>query len=251
MGKLSWDVRSAPSSDGAVVVAVRGDLSETNRAELVASLAELLGEHHQVVLDISRLRAHDASAVQAFAEAHGRAGGWPRACLALAAPEPALVTLLTDSGVADEAPVYAEVGEALTRCADRPSLLREGWRFEVDAHAPGRARSRVRAVCRRWGLGGEVRQAAEIVVTELVTNAVEHAASPSMVEVSQRGDAIRMTVRDYGTGAAHRVPEAAAWRAPPTSSPRGRGLAMVAAVSRAWGVLVHADGKTIWAEMAA
>lgn len=251
MEKLAWDVRSAPPSGGAAVVSVRGDLDRTSRATLVTSLAELLGEHHGVVLDVSGLHPQHSSTVHAFTEALTRAGGWPRACLALVAPDPALAALLTASRVADEAPVYADVADALAHLADRPTVLRDGWRFDVDPHAPGRARSRVRDLCRRWGLASEIREAAEIVVTELVTNAVEHALSPSVVEVERHGDAFRMTVRDYGAGSDHDIPDATSWRAPPTSSPRGRGLAMVAAVSRAWGVLRHPDGKTIWAEMAA
>ncbi|MCD2198218.1 ATP-binding protein [Actinomycetospora endophytica] len=251
MQKLAWEVRPAPPSGGAVVASVRGDLDRANRAALVASLAELLGEHRGVVLDVSELRPGQSSAVHAFTDALARAGGWPRACLALVAPGPELAALLTSSRVADEAPVYADVTEALARLADRPDVLRDGWRFDVDPHAPGRARSQVRELCRRWGLGREVREAAEIVVTELVTNAVEHALSPSVVEIERHGDAFRMAVRDYGSGADHVVPEATSWHAPPTSSPRGRGLAMVAAVSRTWGVLRHPDGKTIWAEMAA
>lgn len=250
MEKLAWDVRPAPPSGGAVVVSVRGDLDRTSRAALVSSLADLLGEHRGVVLDVSGLRPRHSSAVHAFTEALARAGGWPRACLALVAPGTDLAALLTASRVSDETPVYADVGDALSHLADRPAVLRDGWRFDVDPHAPGRARSRVRELCRRWGLDREVREAAEIVVTELVTNAVEHAASPSVVEVERHGDAFRMAVRDYGTPTAQDVPEATSWHTPPTSSPRGRGLAMVAAVSRAWGVLRHTDGKTIWAEMA-
>jgi len=173
------------------------------------------------------------------------------ACLALVAPEPTLAALLTASRVADEVPVYADTAHALSHLADRPLVVREGWRFEVDPHAPGRARSYIRDLCRRWGLEGEVREAAEIVITELVTNAVEHATSPSVVEVERHGDAFRVAVRDYDTGrTGHDVPEATTWHAPPTSSPRGRGLAMVAAVSHTWGVLRHPDGKTVWAEMA-
>jgi hypothetical protein len=239
--KLAWDVRPASPSGGAVIATVRGDLDRPGRPDLVATLARLLLEHHSVVLDVSRLVPHHSSAVHAFTEALGRTGGWPRACLALVAPEPALAALLTASRVADEVPVYADTGTALSHLADRPLVVREGWRFDVDPHAPGRARSYIRDLCRRWGLEGEVREAAEIVITELVTNAVEHATSPSVVEVERHGDAFR---------GGHYVPEATTWHAPPTSSPRGRGLAMVAAVSHTWGVLRHPDGKTVWAEMA-
>jgi anti-sigma regulatory factor (Ser/Thr protein kinase)/anti-anti-sigma regulatory factor len=249
--KLAWDVSAAPSRRGAVVASVRGDLDGEGREELASTLADLLETHHGVVLDVSALVAHHSSAVHAFTEAASRAGGWPRVCLALVAPGPSLSALLTASGVADETPVHVDLADALAHLADRPAVVRDGWRFDVDPHAPGHARARVRELCRRWGLDGEVREAAEIVITELVTNAVEHATSPSVVEVERHGDAFRMAVRDYDTGTTgHDVPEATSWHAPPTSSPRGRGLAMVAAVSHAWGVQRHPDGKTVWAEMA-
>jgi anti-sigma regulatory factor (Ser/Thr protein kinase)/anti-anti-sigma regulatory factor len=248
--KLAWDVRPASPAGGAVVVSVEGDLDRAGRAEFVAGLAALLSEYHAVVLDVSALIPHQSSTVHVFAEALTRAGGWPGVCLALVAPDPSLASLLTASRVDQEVPVYDTVVDAVSHLSDRPPVLRDGWRFDVDPHAPGRARARVRDVCRRWGLDGHVREAAEIVITELLTNAVEHATSPSVVEVERHGDAFRLAVRDYDAGTTgHDVPAATAWQAPPTSSPRGRGLAMVAAVSRSWGVLHHPDGKTVWAEM--
>jgi anti-sigma regulatory factor (Ser/Thr protein kinase) len=249
--KLVWEVGPASPSGGAVVATVEGDLDRPGRAQFVTTLAGLLADHHRVVLNVSGLVPHHSSAVYAFTEALSRTGGWPRACLALVAPEPTLAALLSASRVADEVPVYADTAHALSHLADRPRVVREGWRFDVDPHAPGRARAHIRDLCDRWGLEGEVKEAAEIVITELVTNAVEHATSPSVVEVERHGNSFRVAVRDYGIGSiGHDVPEATSWHAPPTSSPRGRGLAMVAAVSHAWGVLRHPDGKTVWAEMA-
>ncbi len=252
MQKLAWDVRPASPTGGAVVVSVEGDLDRAGRDEFVTGLAALITQHHAVVLDVAALVPSQSSTVHVFTEALARAGGWPGACLALVAPDPALASLLTASRVDQEVPVYGTVAEALTHLGERPPVVRESWRFEVDPHAPGHARARVRDVCRRWGLGAEVREAAEIVITELLTNAVEHATSASVVEVERHGDAFRMAVRDYDTGTTgHDVPAARTWQVPPTSSPRGRGLAMVAAVSRSWGVLRHPDGKTVWAEMRA
>ncbi len=250
MQKLSWEVSPAPPPGGAVVATVKGDLDRAGRPDFVTTLADLLSEHHGVVLDVAELVPQHSSLVHAFTEAQSRSGGWPGACLALVAPDPALAALLTASRVADEVSVYPDTAHALSHLADRPLVVRDGWRFEVDPHAPGRARANIRDLCRRWGLEGDVREAAEIVITELVTNAVEHATSPSVVEVERHGDAFRLAVRDYDTGGpGHDVPAATTWQAPPTSSPRGRGLAMVAAVSHTWGVLRHPDGKTVWAEM--
>ena len=144
MEKLAWDVRPAPPIGGAVVASVRGDLDHHGRAAFVAALSDLLVGHRGVVLDVSGLHPHHSDAVHAFLEAFGGAGGWPRACLALVAPGPALAALLTASGVAREVPVYAEVAEALAHLADRPDIVRDGRRFDVDPHAPGRARTYVR-----------------------------------------------------------------------------------------------------------
>jgi anti-sigma regulatory factor (Ser/Thr protein kinase) len=250
--KLAWDVRPASPAGGAVVATVEGDLDRAGRAEFVVGLTALIIEHHAVVLDVAALVPHHSSTVHVFTEALARAGGWPGACLGLVAPDPSLASLLTASRVDQEVPVYDTVDEALQHLGDRPPVVRDSWRFDVDPHAPGHARARVREVCQRWGLDADVREAAEIVITELLTNAVEHATSPSVVEVERHGDAFRMSVRDYDTGATgHDVPAAASWQVPPTSSPRGRGLAMVAAVSHDWGVLRHPDGKTVWAEMTA
>lgn len=247
MQQLAWETRPAPSSGEAVVVTVRGDLDRADRESFVTALTELLLAHRGVVLVATELHPRHASVVHAFTDAIARTGGWPSACLVVVAPDPALAALLTGSGVARRVPVFGEVGQALAHLADRPSLLRTWWRFAVDPHAPGRARARVRETCTRWGVSDSVREAAEIVVTELVTNSVEHATSASVVEMEGRGPTLRVTVRDYGVG--FRIPEADTWIAPPTSSPRGRGLAMVAAVSREWGLQRHPDGTTIWSEM--
>ncbi|WP_018332720.1 ATP-binding protein [Actinomycetospora chiangmaiensis] len=247
MQQLAWETRPAPSSGEAVVVTVRGDLDRADRESFVARLTDLLLSHHGVVLEAAELRPGHAAVVHAFTEALDRTGGWPAACLAIVAPDPALAALLTGSGVARRVPVFDDLGQALAHLGDRPALLRMWWRFTVDPHAPGRARAHVRATCARWHVSDTVREAAEIVVTELVTNSVEHATSASVVEMEGLGPTLRVTVRDYGVG--FRIPEADTWTAPPTSSPRGRGLAMVAAVSREWGLQRHPDGTTIWSEM--
>jgi anti-sigma regulatory factor (Ser/Thr protein kinase) len=245
--QLAWQTRPAPSSGEAVVVTVRGDLDRADRESFVATLTDLLLAHRGIVLEAAELHPRHATVVHAFTEALDRTGGWPSACLAIVAPDPALAALLSGSGVARRVPVFDDVAQALAHLDDRPSLLRVWWRFAVDPHAPGRARARVRDTCARWSVPASVREAAEIVVTELVTNSVEHASSASMVEMEGRGPSLRVTVRDYGVG--YRIPEADTWTAPPTSSPRGRGLAMVAAVSREWGLQRHPDGTTIWSDM--
>lgn len=225
-------------------VRIGGTLDQANAATLTRRLCVELSAHGAVVAEVSGLHVAHGAAVHAFADALTEAGEWPDVRLALAGPDDATARLLTGSRVDRRVIVRPDVVSATAALAERPDVVRSGWHFDVSEHAPGTARSHVRRVCERWSVDVEVREAAEIVVTELVTNAVEHAASRSVVEVERRTSSFRMTVRDFDTSA---LPEATL---PPPSSSRGRGLAMVAAVSREWGVHHHADGKTVWAEMA-
>jgi len=240
-GGARIDDASAPH---VVVVAVTGPLSELTARPLTDRLSELLQRHGGVVVDVSGMGLTHSGAVHAFAEAAARAGEWPDVRLAVAAPDDTAAALLVTSRVAQRVPVHADVATAVAHLDERPELVRGWWQFTVDARAPGDARGHVRRVCHRWAVDEEAREAAEIVVTELVTNAVEHAESASVVEVERREHSLRLTVRDFDL-----APLPAAHLPDPTS-PRGRGLAMVAAVTSAWGVESHRDGKTVWAEMA-
>ena len=111
----------------------------------------------------------------------------------------------------------------------------------ADATAPARARTFLRAATDDWGIGDDLAQDAAMVITELVANAVDHAGSESTLSVGvKRGD-LCVAVRDARRGP---VPRPAP--IDPTA-PRGRGLQMVDALTSAWGVTLHADGKTVWA----
>jgi anti-sigma regulatory factor (Ser/Thr protein kinase) len=122
-------------------------------------------------------------------------------------------------------------------------LLETTWRFAADAAAPGEARRVLADALRRAGRGGKLLDVAQIVVTELAANAVMHARSSFLVSLrGERGEAVRIAVRDRS----HLMP---AMRMDPAPTPSGRGLHLVAVLSRRWGVDVTADGKVVWAEL--
>ena len=104
------------------------------------------------------------------------------------------------------------------------------------------ARKAVRDVLSGSPLAGLL-DAAELCVSELVTNAVLHAGTAIQLEVGYAASIVRLGVRDQSPNAPMLV------RHTETAS-TGRGLAMVAAVADAWGVVQHnGSGKTVWCEL--
>ncbi|MFF8810690.1 ATP-binding protein [Streptomyces pactum] len=109
----------------------------------------------------------------------------------------------------------------------------------------GEARRRVLTRLREWGVDQETRENAELVVSELFTNAVRHTTSEQVrCEVRLTGSRLRLEVADQGC--ARTVPRA---RRPGADQEGGRGLMLVEALATAWGVQPHDGdpGRTVWA----
>ena len=83
---------------------------------------------------------------------------------------------------------------------------------------------------------------AVLVASELASNAMLHAGGITAVAVSQQGDLIRLEVHDRS-----RVPPVMARQS--TEAMTGRGLRLVASISKEWGADPTEDGKVVWAEL--
>ncbi|MER6982322.1 ATP-binding protein, partial [Streptomyces carpinensis] len=91
-----------------------------------------------------------------------------------------------------------------------------------------------------WGIGEETVFAAELVVSELVTNAVRHGAPPIRLRLLlDRG--MTCELYDGGSAAPH-------LRQARPSDESGRGLFIVSEVADRWGVRFTDSGKVVWTE---
>ena len=86
----------------------------------------------------------------------------------------------------------------------------------------------------------EVRESVAVMVSELSTNALVHAASCFDVVVDRSASAVTVAVTDWGEGS----PEL---QSPNSTEPHGRGLRIVEALADQWGIIATSDeAKTIW-----
>ncbi|MFB7508893.1 ATP-binding protein, partial [Streptomyces broussonetiae] len=92
-----------------------------------------------------------------------------------------------------------------------------------------------------WGLS-EVSFTAELVVSELVTNAIRYGAHPIRLRLIHDATTLICEVSD----ASHTAPHL---RRAKTFDEGGRGLLLVAQLTQRWGSRHTPEGKTIWAEL--
>jgi anti-sigma regulatory factor (Ser/Thr protein kinase) len=113
------------------------------------------------------------------------------------------------------------------------------WDLPADPSVVAQARKYAAAQLSTWGLG-DAGFVTELVVSELVTNAIRHAESPIQLRLIYDRN-LSCEVSD-GSGTTPHARRARSY------DEGGRGLMLVAQLTRAWGTRQTATGKTIWAE---
>jgi anti-sigma regulatory factor (Ser/Thr protein kinase) len=114
------------------------------------------------------------------------------------------------------------------------------WSLPWSPTACALARGAIRDVLPQWGLGDLV-PTAELLVSELVCNALRHAVGPLRLTLEWVSD-VRCLVSD-GSSEPPRPTEAA----PDDES--GRGFVLVDTLAARWGCEYRPDGKSVWFEL--
>ncbi|WP_107060485.1 SpoIIE family protein phosphatase [Streptomyces olivaceus] len=114
------------------------------------------------------------------------------------------------------------------------------WFLEPEDAAPGRARRLARRALSRWGME-DLTDAVELLVSEVVTNAVRYASRPVTLRLL-RTDVLRCEVGDD-------VPQLPRLRQARATDEGGRGLYLVNRLARRWGATRLSTGKVVWFEL--
>ncbi|WP_431952109.1 SpoIIE family protein phosphatase [Actinacidiphila sp. bgisy167] len=114
------------------------------------------------------------------------------------------------------------------------------WFLEPRAQTAGRARRLVRQALGRWKLQ-PLAEAAELLVSEVVTNAVRYAERPITLRLL-RTDVLRCEVGDD-------APTLPRMRHAQPQDEDGRGLYLVNRMAQRWGATRLSAGKVVWFEM--
>lgn len=137
------------------------------------------------------------------------------------------------------APVYAEATRQLRTSLELAAL---------DSAVPC-ARLHARHVVQEWGLD-ELRDTVELLVSELVTNAVQasrrlRTAQLPVVGLSLACDQISVVIQVWDASDDMPLPQ----RADPDDG-SGRGLMIIETLSSNWGAYRKSSGKVVWAQIA-
>ncbi|WP_371664239.1 SpoIIE family protein phosphatase [Streptomyces sp. NBC_00280] len=146
-----------------------------------------------------------------------------------------LHTLLPPGGAADD------VALLLARTQGLPASHVTTWDIPADPALVGPIRKQVGEQLDVWDLS-EASFTTELVVSELVTNAIRYGSHPIRLRLIHDAATLICEVSDSSHTAPH-------LRRARTFDEGGRGLLLVAQLTERWGSRHTPDGKTIWAEL--
>ena len=122
-----------------------------------------------------------------------------------------------------------------------PAALPQLIRLDPDGSSVAEARRFAHDCLTRWQLEDQAADV-ELVVTELVTNAIRHSRGPVTLSIGRLLNRIIVQVQDPS-------PEQPEPDEPDVLADNGRGLLLVEELASDWGSTPTDGGKRVWAEL--
>ncbi len=207
-----------------------------------AVIKAALDEPRAVLVDVNALDVPASSAWSVFTSARWHVSTWPDVPIVLVCAHAARRATIARTGVPRYVPVHASLEAALAALADDTQRARRRTRAELPASLASLrvARELVAEYLAAWSQGDLI-PAATVIVNVLVENVLQHTASAPVVILESDGALVTVSVQDNTSTPAVRHED------PFRGGECASGLAIIAAVSRAWGSAPTPSGKTVWA----
>jgi len=223
-----------------VVLGVAGRLSDVvEDLDRTMQLA-LADEPPGVVCDLSAVReGGERAAVEVLATAGRHVRDWPGIPVGVACPDPQVREALRAHPLGRYLIVTESLFSAISAVLATPAPSVARLRLAPHPTAPRASRNFVTRALLDWQLNRVV-PFASLVVSELVVSSSVNAGTEIDLSVSWNRDALRLTVRDHGPALPGQPPSGCGLH--------GRGLTVVAGLTRAFGMMPTANGgKVVWA----
>ncbi|MFI8788290.1 SpoIIE family protein phosphatase [Streptomyces sp. NPDC055105] len=128
----------------------------------------------------------------------------------------------------------------LARTRPFPAHSLATWLLDHDPTAAATARGHTRRTLADWNVNEDTAYAAELIVSELVTNAIRYGTPPLQLRLIKNRTLTCEVHDDSATSPRLRHAR--------TVDEGGRGLFIVAQLAQSWGTRYTTEGKTVWSE---
>ncbi|OBA62448.1 sulfate transporter [Mycobacterium sp. 1100029.7] len=224
------------------VLAVTGVLDGTSyRTVRDAVIKVALDEPRAVIVDVNDLVVPSESAWSVFTSARWHVSTWPDVPILLVCQDQWSRRAICSVGVSRYVPVLPDRESALHAASDRSLDGRRRARTQLPARAV--SVSLARALIAEWLTGwaqSHLTPVAGTVATVFVENVLAHTDSTPVLIVESYQDTVTVAVEDNSVVPAARIETE-------TGAEKLSGLAIIAALCRAWGSIPSTSGKTVWA----
>jgi hypothetical protein len=219
-------------------------------SDLVNQLKHALAENPQVViLDLNEAAGSAQQLADVLDPLAAYLEAWPGTVTVVCVPDPEKTADLLPPTIIDRVLLDRSLEAGLKRAlAVIPDQHRNTTFLTPQPQASDDARAFTRRTLRDWHLE-DVVWPASLVVSELVTHSILQTETALDLTLSRAGERIRIAVHDHGSDSL-RISQLVELTDPLEDPLRHRGLLVVRALTRCWGVLPSREhGKTVWAVM--